>query len=178
MNLPLITSLTAIIFTQLIKYPIAHIFNRKGAKIDLVVSTGGMPSSHSAAVSSLITALIFEYGFTSPYVAIATVFGVIVMFDSMGVRRQSGEQGIVLDILARKHLAETDNLDESEMTHVDTKSNNQSNPLTQAYTVEDYEHMIITKYLGHKPTEVIVGLMTGGFVAFIMRVLYQELFAL
>lgn len=175
MNLPLISSLTAIFFTQLIKYPIAMLFNRKGAKLDLVVSTGGMPSSHSAAVSSLITALIFEYGFSSPYVAIATVFGVIVMFDSMGVRRQSGEQGIVLDILARKHIAE---IDHSIITNpTDEATDPLANPLVKNYALEDYEHMIISKYLGHKPTEVIVGLMTGGFVAFIIRFVYQEFIA-
>ena len=178
MNLPLITSLTAIFFTQLIKYPIAMFFNRKGAKIDLVMSTGGMPSSHSAAVSSLITALIFEYGFSSPYVAIATLFGVIVMFDSMGVRRQSGEQGIVLDILARNYLAEMTTIDETDSEISTAAPNSNANPLTSDYNYDDYEHMIIKKYLGHKPTEVIVGLMTGGFVAFIMRILYQELLAL
>lgn len=175
MNLPLITSLTAIFFTQLIKYPIAMFFNRKGAKLDLVVSTGGMPSSHSAAVSSLITALIFEYGFSSPHVAIATVFGVIVMFDSMGVRRQSGEQGIVLDILARKHLTEIDYSMNKAQT--DDTIDPLANPLVKNYDIDDYEHMIISKYLGHKPTEVIVGLMTGGFVAFIIRFIYQEFIA-
>lgn len=175
MNLPLISSLTAIFFTQLIKYPIAMLFNRKGAKLDLVVSTGGMPSSHSAAVSSLITALIFEYGFSSPYVAIATVFGVIVMFDSMGVRRQSGEQGIVLDILARKHIAEIDH--SIIINPTDETTDPLANPLVKNYALEDYEHMIISKYLGHKPTEVIVGLMTGGFVAFIIRFVYQEFIA-
>lgn len=96
MNFPLISSLFAIIFTQFIKYPIAKYFRNSNTNIDIVTSTGGMPSSHSAATSSLITALILQYGFSSPYVAIATVFGIIVMFDSMGVRRQSGEQGLYL----------------------------------------------------------------------------------
>ena len=38
------------------------------------MTTGGMPSSHSAAVSSLITSLMLEYGFESPLVAIATIY--------------------------------------------------------------------------------------------------------
>ena len=170
MNLPLITAFIAIFFTQLIKYPISLFFNKKGAKIDIVTSTGGMPSSHSAAVTSLITALIFEYGFSSPHVAIATIFGVIIMFDSMGVRRQSGEQGIVLDILIRRHLAETGQL--VEMNDATNHGNNEDNPVLNQYHIEDYEHMIIKKYLGHKPTEVIGGIMTGGIVAFVCRMLF------
>lgn len=170
MNLPLITALIAIFFTQLIKYPISLFFNKKGAKFDIVTSTGGMPSSHSAAVTSLITALIFEYGFSSPHVAIATIFGVIVMFDSMGVRRQSGEQGIALDILIRLHLEKTGQLVDTNVQAID--ENNRENPVLNQYHIEDYEHMIIKKYLGHKPTEVIGGIMTGGVVAFVCRMLF------
>ena len=174
MNLPLITAFIAIFFTQLIKYPISLFFNKKGAKIDIVTSTGGMPSSHSAAVTSLITALIFEYGFSDNRALnaskIATIFGVIIMFDSMGVRRQSGEQGIVLDILIRRHLEETGQL--VEMNDTPHYENNEDNPVLNQYHIEDYEHMIIKKYLGHKPTEVIGGIMTGGLVAFVCRMLF------
>lgn len=155
MNFPLITSLLAIIFTQLIKYPIAKYFNKSKAHIDIVTSTGGMPSSHSAAMSSLITALILQYGFNSPYVAIAIIFGVIVMFDSMGVRRQSGEQGLVLDKLVKQHLEENDNYSIAE------------------YDYDKYKAMIIKKYLGHKPSEVIGGVFTGIFVAFILNQIFR-----
>lgn len=171
MNLPLVTAFIAIFFTQLIKYPISFLFNKKGAKIDIVTSTGGMPSSHSAAVTSLITALIFEYGFSSPHVAIATIFGVIVMFDSMGVRRQSGEQGIVLDILAKKHLQELNQ--QVNQYNSTSEESYKENPVLNQYDIEDYEHMIIKKYLGHKPTEVIGGIMTGGIVAFVCRMIFN-----
>ncbi|MBZ6528317.1 divergent PAP2 family protein [Aerococcaceae bacterium DSM 111021] len=164
MNFPLVASLVSIMFAQLIKYPIAYLTNRKSAKINLIASTGGMPSSHSAAVSSLTTALILEHGFSSPYVAISTVFAVIIMFDSMGVRRQSGEQGIVLDILARKHLAELDYVADEISYNED-----EDNPLILSYNIEEYERMIINRYLGHKPSEVIVGTLTGGFIAVFLR---------
>ncbi|MBD3950109.1 divergent PAP2 family protein [Tuanshanicoccus lijuaniae] len=154
MNFPLITAMAAIIFTQLIKYPIAKLFNKSRANIDIVTSTGGMPSSHSAATSSLITALILQYGIHSPYVAIATVFGVIVMFDSMGVRRQSGEQGLILDQLAKAHLKHeaTDSIGD--------------------YHQNEYQKMIIKKYLGHKPSEVIGGVITGIILAIILYRLF------
>lgn len=164
MNFPLIASIVSIMFVQVIKYPIALITNRKNARLNLITSTGGMPSSHSAAVSSLTTALVLEHGFSSPYVAISTVFAIIIMFDSMGVRRQSGEQGIVLDKLARGHI--------KEKSQVDTESHyreNEDNPVILNYDIEDYDNMIINRYLGHKPSEVIVGTLTGGFVAIVLR---------
>lgn len=150
MNFPLIVSLLAIIFTQLIKYPIALIFNKSRANIDIVTSTGGMPSSHSAATSSLITALILQYGFESPYVAIATIFGVIIMFDSMGVRRQSGEQGLILDLIAKHHLQK------SPQKTIGT------------YDTKKYSEMIIKNYLGHKPSEVIGGVITGIIITILL----------
>lgn len=164
MNFPLIAAIVSIMFVQIIKYPIAYITNRKNARINLITSTGGMPSSHSAAVSSLTTALILEYGFSSPYVAISTVFAIIIMFDSMGVRRQSGEQGIVLDKLARKHLEEMDQAEKSIIY-----KENDDNPGILNYDIEDYDNMIINRYLGHKPSEVIVGTLTGGLVAIVLR---------
>ncbi|MDO4432561.1 MAG: divergent PAP2 family protein [Aerococcaceae bacterium] len=166
-NLPLITSLVAILFTQFIKYPIALLTNRRQAKLHLVTSTGGMPSSHSAAVSSLITSLALEYGVNSPYVAIATIFGVIIMFDSMGVRRQSGEQGIVLDYLYHHHAKELKDTPLTQSTNEDT-----THPMVNTYDLENYEEMIITKYLGHKPTEVAVGILTGYLVAIVCRFIY------
>lgn len=165
MNYPLIAAFTAIIFVQLIKYPIALLTKSNGADVDIITSTGGMPSSHSAAVSSLTTALILEHGFLSPYVAISTIFGVIIMFDSMGVRRQSGEQGIVLDILTRYHLQELKRL-EAEMPDY-----NEDNPVLSDYSIQEYEKMVIKRYLGHKPSEVIVGTFTGGLVAILLRLI-------
>ncbi|MDK6422065.1 divergent PAP2 family protein, partial [Aerococcus urinae] len=106
-NFPLTATIVAIIFTQIIKYPIAYLFmGKKETKLSIIHTTGGMPSSHTAAVTALITSLILQEGFLSPYVAIATAYGLIVMFDAMGVRRQSGEQGILIrELLAilREH---------------------------------------------------------------------------
>ena len=67
-NYPLVASICSILFAQFVKFPIAYFSKKPDAHVSLVTSTGGMPSSHSAAVSSLITALIIEYRFTSPLV--------------------------------------------------------------------------------------------------------------
>ncbi|AXY25255.1 hypothetical protein CL176_03965 [Suicoccus acidiformans] len=167
MNIPLITSLLAIVLTQAAKLPIAWLFNRKSAKVSIVTSTGGMPSSHSAAVSSLVTALTLEYGFASPFVAITTVFGVIVMFDSMGVRRQSGDQGVILDLLARYHMQEL-----KEMDHNYDEDDSTDNPVSLNLSLSTYDRAIIKKYMGHKPSEVFVGVLSGVLIAFLVRFVY------
>lgn len=164
MNIPLFTALIAIVFAQVIKIPIAYISNRSKASIKLLTSTGGMPSSHSAAVASLIVSLLFETGFASPHVAIATVYGLIVMFDSMGVRRQSGEQGLILDMIARKQLASRPQLDDISLEDAED-----INPSIYNYSSSHYDRMVIKRYLGHKPSEVIAGVITGSIVAVISR---------
>ena len=164
MNYPLISAITAIFFAQAIKLPIAY-FSRKSPSINIVTSTGGMPSSHSAAVASLIASLIFQEGFSSPFVAIATIFGVIVMFDSTGVRRQSGELGVVINQLlmyiANQSKLSPDQILQKALTDQSINKN-----------IDDYEDLVITKYKGHKPTEVFAGIITGGFVALILQLIY------
>ncbi|ALV22848.1 divergent PAP2 family protein [Carnobacterium antarcticum] len=153
-NFPLIAALTAIVFAQLIKVPIAFFLQRKTTWA-LATSTGGMPSSHSAAVSALITALALQEGVASPLVAIASTFGVIVMFDSMGVRRQSGEQGILLN-----HL----------MLDFQNLSNKVLRLSQEPGTVKnEQKERHLKEYLGHKPIEVFFGILTGIGVAFAVR---------
>lgn len=97
-NFPLWSALIAIFFAQFVKVPLHFLAYRK---IDwgLLTSTGGMPSSHSAAVTALTTGIALEEGLQSNLFAISTVFAVIVMFDATGVRRHAGEQATVLNKL-------------------------------------------------------------------------------
>ncbi|WHZ31176.1 divergent PAP2 family protein [Desemzia incerta] len=160
-NYPLMAAFSAIVFAQFIKVPVAYVLNRK-TTIALVTSTGGMPSSHSAAVSSLITALALEYGIESPLVAIASTFGVIVMFDSMGVRRQSGEQGILLNEL----IIEFTRLREKVWTL-------SQDPTTKNFKQEQKERHL-KEYLGHKPIEVFFGILTGIAVAYVTKMILGQ----
>jgi len=84
------------------------------------------------------------------------------MFDSMGVRRQSGEQGIVLvDML-------------KELRRISVKhSHTSAGPHEEASGPINDKKMILKKYLGHKPIEVFVGLLTGILVAFTVRMVYS-----
>ncbi|WP_425623290.1 divergent PAP2 family protein [Brevibacillus borstelensis] len=58
-----------------------------------------MPSSHSAAVSSLATYVGLTKGWNSTHFSLAALFGLIVMYDASGVRRHAGETAIVVNDL-------------------------------------------------------------------------------
>ncbi|MCY0881285.1 MAG: divergent PAP2 family protein, partial [Firmicutes bacterium] len=55
-----------------------------------MVHSGGLPSSHSALVASLSTALGRQYGWGSPFFALSCVLGLIVVYDAAGIRRAVG----------------------------------------------------------------------------------------
>lgn len=69
-----------------------------------MTSTGGMPSSHSAAVTSLATGIGFETGLNSPTFAVAAMFAGIVMYDASGVRYQAGQHAVIINRM-RNELA-------------------------------------------------------------------------
>ena len=57
-----------------------------------IVGAGGMPSSHSAVVTSIATMIGKYEGITSPIFALSVVFAAVVMYDAAGVRRAAGKQ--------------------------------------------------------------------------------------
>lgn len=66
-----------------------------------LVSTGGMPSSHSATVSGLAFGIGYTEGFGTPLATLAAAFAVITMFDAATVRRAAGEHAKVLNAIVR-----------------------------------------------------------------------------
>lgn len=100
-----------------------------------IMGAGGMPSSHSAVVTSLAT-LIGKYeGVESPIFAISVIFACVVMYDAAGVRRAAGKQAKLLN-----KIVETPGLSKVEV----------SEKLVEA--------------LGHTPMQVIVGASIGVIV--------------
>lgn len=157
-NYPLITAMLAILITQLIKVPIAFLL-RRPAPLSLVISTGGMPSSHSAAVTGLVTAILIEHSWESHLSAIAITFGVIVIFDSMGVRRQSGEHSVLINELVedfrslRKSFVNLSQEGVKEFPIIERKSR---------------------EMLGHKPIEVFFGIISGIVIALLTFYLFYN----
>jgi acid phosphatase family membrane protein YuiD len=62
-----------------------------------MVSTGGMPSAHSALVAGLATSVGLKSGFGTPIFAISLAFALIVMFDASTVRNAAGQQAKLLN---------------------------------------------------------------------------------
>jgi acid phosphatase family membrane protein YuiD len=88
------------IVASFIKMIIAWIKTRQFDFVYLV-STGGMPSSHSATVSALAFAVGYTEGFGTPIATIAWGYAVITMFDAATVRRAAGEHAKVLNAIMR-----------------------------------------------------------------------------
>jgi acid phosphatase family membrane protein YuiD len=151
-NISLWTSLTAIGLAQFIKIPLYY-FPNKSWDWSLIFSTGGMPSSHSAAVTALTASIGLEHGVDSAFFAISTVFAIIVMFDAAGVRRHAGEQAIVINKLVDEF---------NQMIH-EMKTWNVQN--------EQVKRKKLKELLGHQPVEVLMGGLFGIGVAFIVHIL-------
>jgi hypothetical protein len=104
------TSGAAWLIAQSIKV-VLGVFREKRFNFRWFIGTGGMPSSHAAAVSSLATSVGVTYGFDSALFTVALIFTLIVMFDAQGVRLATGRQAEILnkmldDIYWKKKLDE------------------------------------------------------------------------
>ncbi|MTH53844.1 divergent PAP2 family protein [Bacillus mangrovi] len=155
-NFPLIAALTAIFFAQVVKVPIHYIAIRKW-DWSLVTSTGGMPSSHSAAVTALTTAVAIEEGLGSTVFAVACTFAVITMFDATGVRRHAGEQATVLNKLVidfNRFMKEAKDWQQTQ---------------------EQEKQKRLKELLGHQPIEVFFGGLTGIFLTLLMHYLFFQI---
>ncbi|SEM61498.1 hypothetical protein SAMN05192533_10477 [Mesobacillus persicus] len=142
LNFPLWASLAAIFFAQFVKVPIQYIASRR-VDWSLLTSTGGMPSSHSAAVTALSTGVALEAGMDSPVFAVSAIFAIITMFDATGVRRQAGEQAIVLNQLV------------SDFNRIIEDAKDWPKKPDKEKRKE------LKELLGHKPIEVFFGGLTG-----------------
>ncbi len=71
-------------------------------KLDMkrIVSDGGMPSAHSATVTSLMVMCGWIAGFDSALFAVSVIFAIVVMRDAVGVRREAGKQAASIKELA------------------------------------------------------------------------------
>ena len=148
-NFPFWASLASIFFAQFVKVPI-HFIATKKLDWSLITSTGGMPSSHSAAVTALTTGIALQSGLHSPIFAVSAIFAIITMFDASGVRRQAGEQAIVLNQL----VADFNKLVEDVKTWPKKEEQEKRNELKEL--------------LGHKPIEVFFGGLTGIILTLIL----------
>jgi len=110
--------------------------SKKRFNVRWLFDTGGMPSSHSATVSSLATVTGFAYGFSSILFLIVFVFALMTMFDAAGVRRSVGRQASILNKML-EDIHESGGVREKRLK----------------------------EFLGHTPVEVFAGSFLGVFIA-------------
>lgn len=83
-------------FVQSVKV-ISDLIIHKKFNIKRFWGSGGMPSSHSAFVTSLTTVAALSEGLDSLIFAVCFIFSLVVMYDAAGVRRAAGKQAKVLN---------------------------------------------------------------------------------
>lgn len=143
-NFPLICAGVAWFGAQILKV-FTGIFRTKSFNVvELLFGTGGMPSSHTAAVCALAVACGMTCGLSSPIFAIAVLFAVVVMRDATGVRREAGEQAKVLNRIMRDLFSSTDSQDINRN---------------------------LKELIGHTPLQVFVGALVGVAVPLLMSLI-------
>lgn len=153
-NYPLVAALAAILIAQLVKIPLHRIFHGKW-DLTRFVGTGGMPSSHSAGVTALASAIGWQEGLGSTEFALSVVLGLVVMYDAMGIRRHAGEQAMEINALAA--LFER---------HIET-----DDPELSRFSLQQ-QRKKLKELLGHQPIEVAGGAAFGIFIGLIMHLFY------
>src|SRR4028119_143484 len=130
-NQVLLVAIIACLVAQLCKLFVELTKNRK-FNLRSLVTTGGMPSAHSAFVAALATGVGQTLGWSSPEFAIALIFAVIVMYDAAGVRQAAGKQARILNQI-----------------------------IDELFSEKEFNEDRLKELLGHTPFQVIVGLILG-----------------
>ena len=126
----LLVPVITLLICQTLKFTIESIISKELVWGRLFNGTGGMPSSHTSFSASLTTMIGLNLGFDSPLFAIALIFTLIVSYDAMGLRMESGLQAEAINKL-----------------------------LDETFKNEGIKRL--KEKLGHKPEEVLAGMILG-----------------
>ena len=102
----IICPFSTLLIGQLIKLLVEIIKNRKVDITRLTNGDGGMPSSHTAFISSITMLIGFKQGFDTSLFAFAFIVSCIISYDSMGVRLESEKQAKAIKLLGKHHNVE------------------------------------------------------------------------
>ena len=134
-NHALLACVVAWLIAQISKL-LVHLAIYRRLNLRFLMSAGGMPSSHSAVVVALATAVGVEYGLNSTLWAVTVVFAAVVMYDAAGVRAAVSVQARILNRMMSEML-ETQHFNERRLREL----------------------------IGHTPLEVFVGGLLGAITA-------------
>ncbi len=133
----IVNGIESAIIAQLLKF-IGHIVKTKKVDFQVLATTGGMPSAHTAGVVALSTTVGFICGFDSVEFAIAIGYALVVMYDAAGLRRSTGKIAACLNKIR-----------------------------DDFYVHGQMPAERLKELLGHTPFEVFVGALLGIYMAFI-----------
>jgi acid phosphatase family membrane protein YuiD len=126
---------------QVLKTVIHSVINRK-FDITRLCGDGGMPSGHSATVTSLAAVSALVHGFGSFEFAVTAILAIIVCHDAMGVRQETGKQAVLINELV-------DIVEKLKIEH-------------RLPTIE------LKEFVGHTPLQVAAGILLGFLDALLM----------
>ena len=135
----LLISVSAWAVAQLIKVVFGLVRERR-LDLSYFVTSGGMPSSHTALVCALATAVAMTQGLGSATFGISAVLAAVVTYDAAGVRRSVSRQSVILNRVVRE--------------------------LWEKRPRGELEHDL-REFIGHTPIQVIAGAVLGIFIAWL-----------
>jgi acid phosphatase family membrane protein YuiD len=139
----LLICLTSWAVAQIIKV-VLGLWRERQFNWNYFVSSGGMPSAHSASVSALATSIGLTYGIDNPAFPISAILAIVVMYDAAGVRRAVSRQAFLLNRLMRELR--------------------QQRP-------RDKVEKDLWELVGHSPFQVFIGMAIGIIIACIWMLL-------
>ena len=106
---------------------------------------GGMPSCHSAVVSSCATAIGIIEGFNSSVFALALIIAIIVMHDASGVRFETGKQNKIIKDISQ---------------------------FIEGLNNIKFDDESLKEFVGHTPLQVFAGAILGVILALLVNLMY------
>ena len=137
----LLTALSAWAVAQVVKTILYAVMNGK-LDWERLFGDGGMPSGHSATVTSLAVFCALMHGTGSHEFAVSAILAIIVCHDAMGVRQETGKQAVLI-----KEMVEL----------VENLKLNHKLPAIE-----------LKEFVGHTPIQVVAGICLGFINALVM----------
>ena len=148
-NQVLISSVIGWTVAQVLKTIIDCALN-KSFNAERLTGSGGMPSSHSATVCALTMSAALCYGLGSFEFAVSFVVAMVVMYDAVGVRRETGKQAKLLNWMMSENPFKL-------------KLNELNAEIVQE---------TLKEYVGHTPLQVVAGAILGIIIALLVNLQY------
>lgn len=143
-NQVLVSSVTGWVVAQLLKTIIDCMLN-KSFSLERLVGSGGMPSSHSSTVCALVVSSGLCFGVSSFEFAVSFILAAIVMYDATGVRRETGKQAKLLNMIMEQDIFKLN--------------------------MEQFQEKL-KEFVGHTPLQVFAGAILGVILALLVNLMY------